>query len=165
MSDGQGQDEGRKTNAAAPPKSQLALLRARVDALEAGRDVHRRLYSYGPALDYHDEAAFVSGFTEEGAFEVLNNPAFGTVAGREALAKFAARHTQAADRVQKHCLFDTLMEVEGDEATCVSYFARLDLDKDGPAIHVFGRYHDQLVRDEDGRWRFRHRTADVEAVR
>jgi SnoaL-like protein len=141
----------------------VAELFERIEALEAERDILRNLFTYGPCLDYGDPT-WADCFTDDGVFEVTG-PVPKRVEGRKALAEFASRHTRAPERRHKHCIFGPLVSVKGDEATSVGYFARLDDTPNGPVIHTFGRYHDELVRSTDGRWRFRRRWADVEARR
>ena len=61
-------------------------------------------------------------------------------------------------------VWQPLIDVDGDEATCTSYGLAL-VDHDGtPVIKVFGRYRDELVREDDGTWRFRVRLFEVESA-
>jgi ketosteroid isomerase-like protein len=145
--------------------AEIEELRRRIDLLEAERDILHNLYRYGPALDYGDEAGWVACFTEDGIFEVTGPQRHSVYQGPEELAGFAAQHTRAPDRFHKHCVFDVQMEIDGDEARSIGYFARLDQSPAGPVVHAFGRYHDHLQRGADGRWRFRHRRAEIEAIR
>jgi len=141
----------------------IAELRARIESLEAERGILRRLYSYGPALDYGREAAFVECFVEDGIFALTGHPVHTRFQGSEQLAAFAAQHTRAPAHVHKHCVVDPVVEVSGNEATSVAYFTRLDLEPEGPVVHAFGRYHDHLAKGEDGIWRFVERKVEIEA--
>jgi ketosteroid isomerase-like protein len=140
-------------------------LRERITALEARRDILDNFHRYGSALDYGDEEAWVACFTDDGLFEVTGHPKHSTYRGRQALAGFAAQHTRAPDHIHKHCVFDVQVDITGEEALSMSYFARLDQMADGPVVHAFGRYHDVIVRGADGRWRFKHRRVEIEAIR
>ena len=61
-------------------------------------------------------------------------------------------------------VWQPLIEVDGEEATCTSYGLLL-VDHDGtPVIKVFGRYRDELVREDDGTWRFGVRLFEVESA-
>lgn len=141
----------------------IAELRARLESLEAERDILRRLHAYGPALDYGQEAAFVECFVKDGVFALTGHPFHTRFEGSEQLAAFAAQHTRAPGHVHKHCVFDSVINVRGSRATSVSYFTRLDLEPDGPVVHAFGRYHDRLAKGRDGIWRFVQRTCEIEA--
>ena len=148
----------------------LDELTARLQALEAERAVLTTLYRYGHALDYGAEADWVDCFAAAAHYEI-RDPGTGTTCtvrsydGRDELAAFAAGHTRAPERYHKHLVADPLIAVDGDCATAVSYFLRLD-DVDGQrVVYAFGRYRDELVRCADGRWRFAVRIAEVESRR
>jgi hypothetical protein len=59
-------------------------------------------------------------------------------------------------------LFQPQIRLDGDRAAVESGFARLDESAVGPLVRSFGRYRDELVRCEDGRWRFSQREAFIE---
>ena len=141
-------------------------LRSRVEQLEAERAVLDLVNRYGATLDDGDEDGFVACFTDDGAFvSTLPNLAL-DVRGAEALRAYAASHTRAPDRIHKHCVFDSRidLDVEAGTGRVVSYFARLDLLADGPSIVAFGRYRDRVVRTPAG-WRFARREIAIEALR
>jgi len=147
----------------------------RLQALEAERGVRATLYRYGHALDYGAEDDWVDCFTAQAHYEVRQRGGE-TVAdagqaparsydGRDELAAFAASHTRAPERFHKHLVVDPVIAVDGDRATAVSYFIRLDDVDAEPVVYAFGRYRDELVRCADGRWRFAVRIAAVESRR
>ena len=80
------------------------------------------------------------------------------------LAAFIAGHTHAPQRWHKHLLAEPVIMVEGDTATALSYWVRVDSYEDGIYMRGFGRYRDQLVRCADGRWRFTERVIEAEAM-
>jgi hypothetical protein len=87
------------------------------------------------------------------------------VSGRAELREFISRHSRAPELWHKHLLIEPLITIDGDTATCTAYFAVV-MEIDGePALRVFGRYLDRLVKEADGCWRFGERIAEVEAVR
>jgi hypothetical protein len=137
----------------------------RLQVLEDERGVRATLYRYGHALDYGAEADWVDCFAAAAHYEV-REPGAGRVRtydGQDELAAFAAAHTRAPERFHKHVVVDPVIAVDGDRATSVSYFMRLD-DVDGErVVYAFGRYRDELVRGADGRWRFAVRIAEVES--
>ena len=142
----------------------------RLQALEAERGVRATLYRYGHALDYGAEDDWVDCFATAAHYEIRECGTGATDSvrsydGPEELAAFAAGHTRAPGRFHKHLVADPVIAVNGDRATAVSYFVRLD-DVDGePSVYAFGRYRDELVRCADGRWRFAVRIAEVESRR
>jgi len=148
----------------------LDELTHRLAALEAERGVLAALYQYGHALDYGAEADWVDCFASAAHYEVRERGA-GTMDsvrsydGRDELAAFAAGHTRAPERFHKHLVADPLIAVDGDRAMVTSYFLRLDDVGGERVVYAFGRYHDELVRCADGRWRFAVRIAEVESRR
>jgi hypothetical protein len=60
---------------------------------------------------------------------------------------------------------DPKINVEGDRASAMSYFMRVDQGDDHPWVHSMGRYLDQFRRCPDGRWRFLERRAESEGRR
>jgi SnoaL-like domain len=151
-------------------------LARRLSVLEDERGVLATLHRYGHALDYGAEANWVDCFTADAHYEV-RGPGTGTGTGtgtagsvraydgRDELAAFAARHTRAPEHFHKHVVVDPIVSVDGDRATAVSYFLRLDEADGERVVYAFGRYRDELVRGEDGRWRFAVRVAEVESRR
>jgi ketosteroid isomerase-like protein len=142
-------------------------LERRLARLEDDRAILRTLHAYGHAIDAGDEAGWVACFAEDGVFaawvERPEEPWF-RVAGRAGLEAFIAAHTRPPDPAHKHLVIEPLISVEGDAATCVSYFAVLMEHGGEPLLRVFGRYHDRLVRGEDG-WRFRERVAEIQSMK
>jgi hypothetical protein len=143
---------------------------ARLQALEAERGVLATLHRYGHALDYGAEADWVDCFAA-GAHYEIRELREGTVDrvrtydGQDELAVFAAGHTRAPERFHKHVVVDPVIAVDGDRATAVSYFMRLDHVDGERVVYAFGRYRDELMRGEDGQWRFALRIAEVESRR
>jgi ketosteroid isomerase-like protein len=86
------------------------------------------------------------------------------VRGRAALADFAARHTRRPEVFHQHLVVAPRVEVAGDDARCICNFLVLMRFEDAPRIRAFGRYEDELARGADGRWRFRHRHADIDGA-
>src|SRR5260370_32799603 len=142
----------------------------RLRVLEDERGVLATLHRYGHALDYGAEEGWVDCFAADAHYEV-REPGHGTAGrvrtydGRGELAAFAARHTRAPEHFHKHVVVDPIIAVDGDRASAVSYFLRLDHVDGERVVYAFGRYRDELGRGEDGRWRFAVRIAEVESRR
>jgi hypothetical protein len=143
-------------------------LERRVALLEDERAILRRLYAYGHAIDYGDEAAWVGCFAEAGVFDIrtrLEGTPNMVVSGRDELRSFVSRHTRAPERWHKHMLVEPRIAVDGDTAGSDAYFAVLMEHDEQPILRVFGRYRDRLVREADGEWRFLERIAEIESMR
>jgi 3-phenylpropionate/cinnamic acid dioxygenase small subunit len=93
-------------------------------------------------------------FTEDGAFDL---GARGRFSGRESLRTFlkAIPLTNGLP-MMKHCVMNTIVDVEGERASARSYFIVVQ-GGDAPSISVAGRYEDQIVK-VGGQWRFKERT-------
>lgn len=145
----------------------LAALEQRLAAVEAERGVLATLYAYGHAIDAGDEERWLDCFTEDGRFSASgqNRAKMGfDVQGREQLADFISRHTRRPEQFHQHLVIEPVIEVDGDRARSTSYFLVLMRWERLPRIRAFGRYEDELVRGADGRWRFRHRHANIDGA-
>jgi ketosteroid isomerase-like protein len=143
-------------------------LDARLRLLEEEREILRLLYTYGQAIDYGDEERWLDCFTEDGAFLIesrLPDQLKRNTVGREALRAFIAGHTRAPERWHKHFVVEPLIEIDGDTATCTSYLFVLMDHEERPTLRVMGRYLDTLVKEADGRWRFKQRIGSIESMR
>jgi ketosteroid isomerase-like protein len=146
----------------------LDQLSARLDRLEAERAIVQTMYAYGRALDYGDLEGFLDCFTDDADYVVdmrLGGPAVLEFHGREELAGYHEWHTHAPNAWHKHVATNPAITIDGDTATAVSYFMRLDSDAETGAPSVVsssGRYVDEFVRGDDGGWRIRSRLCDVE---
>jgi len=145
----------------------VTALAARLRILEDERAILEILHRYGHAMDYGPDREFVSCFTVDGVWEVrmrLSKAGF-TCRGQDEIA--ASLAAQMSVRVPalyaKHIVMDPRMILDGDRASVVSYFLRVEPTNDGPTrIVASGRYLDQMERADDGCWRFRHRIAEID---
>lgn len=87
------------------------------------------------------------------------------VVGRDQLRAMVGAHTRAPQAWHKHGLMNLEVVVDGDRADAQCYFIRVDASEvtTGAFIRAFGRYVDELVRCEDGRWRIERRHCELEA--
>jgi len=156
----------------------LAEVLSRLESLEAEREIVRTIYQFGHSIDYGLEADWLDCFLPDGELDVIygerppNRVALGTRhargvvhRGREQLAAWIAGHTRPPARIHKHLYVEPRITVSGGSATSVTYMTRVDLLDGRPEVYAFGRYHDQWRRCDDGRWRIKHRTIDVEGQR
>ena len=134
----------------------------RLRKLEDERAIHDTLNAYGHHLDYGREDAWIDCWTPDA---ILDWPGRALMQGHAALRQGFRKHTHAPAVWHKHIVIDPVITIDGDAATVLSMFARLDRYPGGPRIRAFGRYRDTLVRCADGRWRLRTRYPDIESIR
>ena len=144
-------------------------LAERLRRLEDEQSIRETLYSYGHALDYGYEDEFVECWTPTAVLVWQPTPERDVgfverrLVGRDAITEAFRGHTHAPEMFHKHLLFQPQIRLTGDTATVESGFARLDEGAGGPVLRSFGRYRDELVRCDDGRWRFTLREAFIES--
>jgi len=141
----------------------MASIEERLRRLEDEREILNLLHTYGHALDYGDEQAFMDCWTENAYLEWPTRPA--PFRGRTEILRAFREHSHAPHARHKHVMVEPLIEVRADEAEVASMFTRLDSYGGLPKIRIFGRYLDRMRRCTDGRWRFTYRKAEAEAMR
>jgi hypothetical protein len=109
----------------------------------------QQLYSrYCFGFDGRDPELFLGCFVEDGVFAVDDRE----FVGHDALRPIVGL---PGDRPRHHYLNHWVKEVNGDSAIGSAYFLTVDLatgENSG-----YGHYDDQLVRGDDGEWRFARR--------
>jgi 3-phenylpropionate/cinnamic acid dioxygenase small subunit len=103
---------------------------------------------------------WVNLFTEDAVFDV---GARGRFAGREALRNFV-RVIPLTNGVPgiKHCVMNSIVNVEGDRATARSYVVVVQ-GGEVLSVPVAGRYEDELVK-AGGQWRFTNRKVHLDLM-
>ncbi len=144
----------------------MASIEQRLQHLEDEQAILDTLYGYGHGLDYGHEDAWIDCWTEDA---ILDWPGRALMHGHAELRTGYRNHTHAPQAWHKHVLVEPRISieysVEGDRATVMSMYARLDRYTDGPKIRAFGRYRDTLVRCKDGKWRIKERYPEIESIR
>lgn len=139
----------------------MSDLEARLRRLEDERAVLDVLHAYGHSIDYGDRDLWLSCWAEDA---VLIWP-HATMRGHEEIGAAFDAHSHAPEKFHKHFMVEPRIAVDGDTATCDSYFTRLDAGPDGaPFVRSIGRYRDRLARGTDGRWRFTERLTEREGL-
>ena len=134
-----------------------ATLAARLQQFEDKAEIERLLLDYGRHLDGRDFGAYGRLFAKDGEWVGGFGTASGGPAGIQAFMEKAMG--TAPNRANNyHLLSNFVITVTGDTATAWSRWAFVVPGPSGAAIAQAGRYDDQLVR-ENGRWRFKRRTA------
>src|SRR5580704_17902938 len=111
-------------------------LGARLRILEDERAILETLHRYGHAMDYGPDAEFVSCFVVDGVWDVrMRRSKSGfTCRGHDDIA--ASLAAQMSVRVPalyaKHIVVDPRISLDGNNASVVSYFLRVEPGHEGP---------------------------------
>jgi SnoaL-like domain len=147
----------------------MSSLEDRVRQLEDERAILQRIFDYYHAFDYGLADAFADCWTEQGALRLNADVANARLPTGIGNLEWLGRDTIMADyfwnhREQfppemywKHLNINPRVTVDGDRATVESSWARLDENARGPYLCAFGETRDQLLREDDGKWRFLER--------
>jgi uncharacterized protein (TIGR02246 family) len=134
----------------------------RLQALEDERAIRQTVSEYSHGLDYGDETVFLNAFTEDAVLTFLGRE----TRGREELRAFFHRHTHSPDKFHKHFTGTQLLSIDGDVASCESYYVRIDAHEPegtGAYLYAFGIYRDMLRRCADASWRIERRAVERES--
>jgi uncharacterized protein (TIGR02246 family) len=141
------------------PTTEEILVRLRL--LEDEREITRTLYRYAQAQYNGDRSQFLDCFTDDAV--IVRTRHGREVVGAAAIGEFFDAITHVPEAYHKHVVIEPVIEIAGDEAVVSSDFLYVQ-DRDGPMISHFGHYADVMARGPDGRWRFRRRELQTEAV-
>jgi hypothetical protein len=149
-------------------RDEVRSLRAEVRALQDLREIERTLDQYCYSSDFPDPEQLLDCFTEDGAWLTSIGP---SPRGREELREWCKKLTGSkvpredgqGRRGGLHHRTNTQIILDGDTAQASSYLVQIDAN--GPKVEplVIGRYLDELVRCDDGRWRYKTHRTEVEA--
>ena len=114
--------------------------------------IRNRYAAYCFAADDRDPVAMADCFTEDAVVEIVGQS---RLDGRAAIAR-----TQETPSTNRHLALN-LWIVACDEAVAHTRAYVLILDRAGRVIG-HGRYRDELVREDDGAWRWRSRVIAYE---
>lgn len=142
---------------------ELAALRSGLQDLRDREQIRELLVEYGRRIDARDFAGFGQLFVEDGEYVSAGT----TSRGPEAIAAFLEdifqRNPSGIASPNFHVFFNETIDVEGDQARAVSMsFFVVPGERGAPQVLMLGSYDDELVRDEDGRWKFRRRVVKGE---
>jgi uncharacterized protein (TIGR02246 family) len=139
------------------PRPGADAVAARLQRLEDREEIQNLLLDYGRHLDSRDFAAYGRLFAKDGEWVGGFGTAAGGPAGIQAFMEKAMG--TAPNRANNyHLLSNFVITVTGDTATAWSRWAFVVPGANGAAIAQAGRYDDLLAR-ENGRWKFKRRTA------
>jgi hypothetical protein len=156
-------------------KDDINELAQRLRALEDEKAILATIHQFGHAMDGGEHERWVDCFTPDATYDVrvgaqsaATSDRSSSTTGAEALRAFAESRSPSPASVARHLVVEPVIEISGDEASATSYFVRIELfpgdPEPAPFVRSFGRYHDGLVRCDDGRWRIAHRRSEVDAL-
>lgn len=132
----------------------MSITDARVDQLIATDEIQRLIYEYAFHLDMNHPDELAALFVDD--CEVIYGPNFGAE-GIEAYKKTLEGIGEFFEATSHHVSNVVVDLVSEDEATVRSVlYAWHRYTRDRPDSHVWGQYHDVMVR-VDGQWRFKRR--------
>lgn len=132
----------------------MSITDARVDQLIATDEIQRLIYEYAFHLDMNHPDELAALFVDD--CEVIYGPNFGAE-GIEAYKKTLEGIGEFFEATSHHVSNIVVDLVGEDEATVRSVlYAWHRYTRDRPDSHVWGQYHDVMVR-VDGQWRFKRR--------
>jgi 3-phenylpropionate/cinnamic acid dioxygenase small subunit len=145
-------------------EDEIRELRERVRSLEDERAIIDVLYACSHGLDGKDYEIFMACYTDDGRFAWKPEPDGEFVVdarGTEQLDRFYRNlEVSVPAGIEHHALTNPRIVVnDGLTASAVSWYLIARNYGGRPGVRSTGRYLDELVRGEDGRWRIRERLA------
>lgn len=120
--------------------------------MSAADEIRRTIVRYGQYIDDRNLEGWVSLYTRDGVHEINGRAHHGS----EELRAFMSK---AFERIGdlRHLVLGSSIEVDGDQARATSDWMTVRKNPDGTvSIASVGRF-DDVLRVEDGQWRFAHR--------
>ena len=144
--------------------SETDQLLARVRKLEDEREILDLIYAYSHGLDGKEHEDFLACFSEDGRFAwrpVPDGDWVLDVRGQEQLDRWYRDHERSIPAGTEHHVVTNprIVANDGTTARTVSWYLIIRNYGGRPGVRSTGRYLDELVRGEDGRWRIRERLA------
>lgn len=128
-------------------------------ALRTDREqVEETLYRYASTIDVGDHARLRTLLTDDAR---ARYGARDWIEGAEAIVGFIREKGEEVGW-QHHLLSVYHVDIDGDEATALTYHTSYQIIRDRPdeAAMIVARYHDRLVR-VDGRWLIREKRMEI----
>jgi len=116
-------------------------------ARSAEEGIRRTVLQYGHLCDDGRFDEWADLFTVDARFHVMGS----TQVGRDRLQAWIAK-AQGPESRGRHAISSPVVDLADDERTASAWTDFLFFDQQGSMSSV-GRYHDELVLGDDGRWR------------
>ncbi|HYZ98791.1 MAG TPA: nuclear transport factor 2 family protein [Acidimicrobiales bacterium] len=110
--------------------------------------IRRTLALYCQLCDDGRFDDWIDLFTKDARFHVMGR----TVSGRTEILAFMEA-AQGPDQRGRHMISGSVIDLAPSTASACAWTDYVFLDRRN-AVTSIGRYHDELVRGDDGRWRF-----------
>lgn len=144
---------------------ELKELQRRLEAIEDERRILETLHSYSHTIDYGPPEKWADVFTENGVFDVYRVTGAKThrEEGRGELVNYLSTKRLPPALYDKHLICSPVIKITGKVAKVKSYVILLrETEEDGPRVASWGRYHDTLVKQSNGKWLIKERLAEME---
>jgi uncharacterized protein (TIGR02246 family) len=129
-------------------------LEQRLRRLEDREEIRALMKAYAKHLDARDFAAYAALFARDGEWAGASGRARTPAKIQAMLEERIPPRVEAPGETHFHLVADPAIELDGDRASALTTWALIVRGPDdSPVVRFYGRYVDQLVR-EDGRWRF-----------
>jgi uncharacterized protein (TIGR02246 family) len=141
----------------------MSDIERRLQRLEDQAAIFQLFMDYRKCLDTKDFSGYAALFSEHGEFLAQDLRATGRAAIEELVdgMRGSLLTDEAGDDL--HIVANPEITVDGDRATARSTWIYVVRAGDGgPDLCKVGHYEDELVRGEDGRWRFARRFAPTD---
>ena len=145
--------------------SEIEDLKKRLQTLEDEKQIIETLHRYSHTIDYGPPEAWAGVFTEDGVFDVyrINGRKTHKESGRKELANYLSTKRLPPLLYDKHLVCSPVISIEGNTAKVESYVVLLrEMEEGGATVASWGRYHDTLAKQADGKWLIKERLAEME---
>jgi 3-phenylpropionate/cinnamic acid dioxygenase small subunit len=144
--------------------TQVSQLLERLRRLEDDREILDVIHAYSHGLDGKEHDEFLALFTDDGRFAWQPKPGADwtlDVRGQDQLDAWYHDHEQHIPAGAEHHVLTNprIIDNDGTTAHALSWYLIIRDYGGRPGVRSTGRYADELVRGEDGRWRIRERLA------
>jgi uncharacterized protein (TIGR02246 family) len=136
----------------------MPTLEERIQTLEDREAIREVIANYCRGVDQHDEALFLSIWTEDAGY-LIGNP-LGDHHGLAAIKDILHAIWEQAYPETHHFTTNAVIDVDGDTARCVSDVDCTATDIAGRAVLIAATYYDDLVR-QHGEWRIKQRKLTI----
>jgi len=125
----------------------------RLRILEDKEAIQEVFHRYVWLLDNRKWDEFTTLFCEDAKF--ICRP-WGEWNGRKEIKDFQLKMFPPERPSGRHMVTNAIIQISGDEAEAKSYFDSAS-EREGRSMVVGGYYNDKLVKEADGKWRFKER--------
>jgi hypothetical protein len=125
----------------------------------ADRNAIEQLFAdYGWPMDSREWPVLSGVFTEDAEFTIAiaNGDTIGPIVGRDAIVEFCSSTVNAQTDQRRHVITNVRIGPEtDDEATVTAILSLIVVAEGGLEVKSSGLYRTNVVRGDDGRWRFK----------